>query len=107
MKNNDNFFSIDYAEKYMSKVKESYIELGENYILINGFHKHLKIKEFDDKYFINLIAKLEKQTYPSNEDISKYYTEEWIKIYYDILFKRRIKKINKIIDKIYVTKTTI
>ena len=104
---NDNFFSIDYAKNYMIKVKEHYIELGENYILNNEFNKHQKIKDFDDEYFINLIAKLEKQTYPSNEDISKYYTEEWIKIYYDILFKRRIKKINKIIDKIYVTKTTI
>jgi hypothetical protein len=69
---NDNFFSIDYAKNYMIKVKEHYIELGENYILNNEFNKHQKIKDFDDEYFINLIAKLEKQTYPSNEDISKY-----------------------------------
>jgi len=84
---------------YRSIIMEQYKLLGEKYSGHSPLEKpHTKIYELSDDYIKSQLKEL--NTNKDRTQIHDIYNDCWITIFNDVLYKRRINKLNKVINNI-------
>lgn len=81
----------------MGNLLNRYKKFGENFIITNiKTLEAIEIKYLSDEYIKYLIKELKEQEITEELEIVRYFSNEWIELYEQILLDRRIRKLNKI-----------